>query len=146
MVQGISRNGTDLEALHFQQDAQAQVREYGQLVTIKLRDETNITRDSYNSIKARPTDKTATGTFGAYPVQYQPTEKQVEKAGLRERTDCLVWIPLLDFTDLGYDFKDINMKPSTVILDGEEFEIKEKARASQFQQTWLYVTLGLSKR
>jgi hypothetical protein len=146
MQQAISSCGVNLEAYHAQLDAQAVVREYGQRIVVKVRDETNVTRDSYNSIKKRPTNKSATGTFGAYPVEYQPTERQLEKAGLRERCDVSVWIPVLDFQDLGFTFADIDATRSTVIVDGEEFQIKDKARASQFAGSWLYYTLGLSKK
>lgn len=135
-----------LEGLHAQQDAQEACRQYGQRIQVRLRAEQNVQRDEYKSIKARPTNKTASGSFYAYPIQYQPTERQLEKAGLRERTDVAVWAPLLDFTDLGFDFKDIDATRSTVIVDGEEYQIKDKARASQFAGAWLYITLGLSKK
>lgn len=146
MEQAISQCGVNLEALHAQMDAQALCREYGQRIKIRLRDEDNITRDSYNSIKVRPSQKTALGEFGAYPVQYQPSEKQLEKAGLREKTDVAIYIPVLDISDLGFGFADIDIKRSTVILDGEQYEIRDKARSSQFAGSWLYYTLGLSKR
>lgn len=136
----------NLEGLHAQLDAQEYCRQYGQLVTVKLRNEPDVKRDEYNSIKSRPTNKTATGTFGAYPVQYQPTERQLEKAGLRERCDVAIYLPVLDFKDLGYDFVDIDATRSTVIVDGEEFQIKDKARSSQFGGLWLYITLGLSRK
>lgn len=146
MQQAVSSCGVRLEGLHAQMDAQTLVREYGQQIEVRLRDEDNVSRGTYNSIKSRPTNKTASGVFAAYPIEYQPTERQLEKAGLRERCDVSVWIPILDFQDLGFEFADINATRSTVIVDGEEFQIKDKARASQFGGVWLYYTLGLSKK
>lgn len=146
MQQAVSSCGVNLEGRHAQIDAQALCREYGQRVQVRVRDESNVDRGAYNSIKSRPTNNTASGVFGAYPVQYQPNERQLEKAGLRERCDVAVYIPVLDFEDLGYGFADIDATRSTVILDNEEYQIKDKARASQFGGVWLYFTLGLSRK
>ena len=147
MLQGISPTGASFEALCAQQDVQAALREYGQTVTMHIRTEANVVRDNYNSIQDRPTDQTpVTAVFCAYPVQYQPSEKQLEKAGLREKVDVSIQTAVLDWTDAGWDFTKIDIKRTTVIVDGEEYEIRDKGRVSQFQNVWLYYSLGLSKR
>ena len=147
MNQGISPTGASFEALCAQQDVQAVLREYGAAITIHIRTEANVTRDNYGDIIARPSDQTPlTAVFCAYPVLYQPNEKQLEKAGLREKVDVSIQTAALDWIDAGWDFNKIDVKRTTVIVDGEEYEIKDKGRVSQFQNVWLYYSLGLSKR
>ena len=147
MVQGIGPAEASFEASCAQLDVQAALREYGATITAHIRTEADVVRDNYNSIKSRPTDQTPTdATFCAFPIQYQPNEKQLEKAGLREKVDVAVYTAAQDWIDAGWDFNKLDIKRTTVIVDGEEFEIRDKARVSQFQNVWLYFTLGLSKR
>lgn len=139
--------GLDLEAQHAMQDVMEIVYTYGQPCIIRLRKEANVTRDEYNSIKERPTQVLSQDTeFWAYPIEYTPTSKKLEKAGLREVCDVSIWTATYQWDAIEINFKDIDIKRTTVIINGEQYEVKEKSRASQFATVWLYTTFGLSKR
>jgi hypothetical protein len=124
------------------QDVQNEVEIYGNEIKLRIRDESTIDRDSYNSIKQR--DLPASDIIvKADPIISNPSQYQIEKAGLREMVDIMAYVPMKSLTDKAIEFEDIDMIRSSVILDGIKYWIKDKAKHSQFLDTFLYVILGL---
>jgi len=133
-------------------DAQATAREYGNLVTLHLRKaEGAVSRDPYRSIKDR-----AGGTdfpFKSPQIDYTPTKRQLEKAGLREDCEVVVWLVAQDLEDAGIDFNGLEQTRTTVTIGaipgesgGATYQLREKSRASPFANGFLYRTLGLTRR
>ncbi len=133
-------------------DQQMTTHEYGQPIIIHIRYEGDVTRDAYSSIKSRPTDS-HTLSWRASTIDYQPTERRMEKAGLRERADAIIYTAMQDWIDAGIAFDDIEIKRMYIEIaaipgevNGTTYEVKEKARAVPFGNGYLCISFGLSKR
>jgi hypothetical protein len=118
--------------------------ERGDIVQMIFRGESNVTRDSYNSIAQRA--QTPKYFFRCYPVEHNPSIRQLEKAGLREASECVAYFAMKDFITYGIDFNDLDMARVTVKLQGNDYEIKEKGMSLQVNDTFGYITLGLFKK
>lgn len=132
-------------------DAQAAAREYGNPVRVNLRGEADVERDAYGSIKSRTTS--AALPVKAAQIDYTPTQRKLEKAGLEQECDCVVWLAVQDMADLGVDFNRFEVSRTTVTIlatpeetGGTLYELREKGRASQFANGYLHWTLGLRRR
>ena len=146
--QPVSILGTNMEKNQALADARNIIREQGALVTIRLHEEGKITRDSFNTIINRDTTQTPGITFYAFPIIFNPTAKQLADAGIREQTEVLIKTALLDWVDNGFTMdtlKEIDSIRATVIIDNAKYEIKDKQLDSQYQDTFLYVHLGLNR-
>ena len=118
--------------------------EYGMDIIFNLRTESTVHRDRYRSIDRMET--TTPTTIKALPVTFQPNRKQLEKAGLTEEVEVLVYTASKFWDDLSIDFDDISMIVATVDLLGKEYSIKEKGLSGQIGNSWGYYTFGLVKR
>lgn len=125
-------------------EVQRVVNEIGQYVEFDLRGETNVTRDDYNSIKTRA--QAGIKRFKAYPVTYNPSIEQVEKAGLKEVTDVIIYTAYQDWIDAGYTIDKLDMVRATIKLNGYTFEVKDKNLIDTFGNSYLYMTIGLNKK
>lgn len=126
-------------------DSKAVIDERGDLVEIFIRDEGEITRDRYGAVKKNI--QTTQYRFRAHPVQFQPSDKQLEAAGLRERATVIIYTSMKDWIDSGIEFEDLRLDmKSSVKLQGDVYEIREKALTGQMNDQYIYLTLGLFKR
>lgn len=129
-------------------DARDVIRQLGKTIEIRLHEEQKITRDKFGSIKNRGTVSTDERTFYAYPVNFNPSDKELDRAGIRERVQVTAKTAMLDWNDAGYTMetlKTIDSIRATVIINGAKYEIRDKVLESQFGDTYLYVLLGLNK-
>jgi hypothetical protein len=121
------------------------MKERGDIIEFMVRGESDVVRDSYNSIDNRKNQTSY--FFRAFPVDFQPSTKKLEKAGLREECNVLIYTSMQEWINNGIDYNDIEINGrSTIKLQGNVYEIKEKALYGQFNDTFLYVTFGLFKR
>ena len=127
--------------------------ERGNLLKIEIRTEIattpEVTRDDYNSIKRRKPviSPNVPLFFRTFPVHYQPSEKQLEKAGIREQANVIAYTAMADWIAAGYNFSDIDLNGKfTCVLDGETFELKDKGLYGQVADSFGYITIGLIKR
>jgi hypothetical protein len=125
-------------------DAQNVINERGDEVTLIIRTETGVTRDAYGSI-VKKQDATKY-YFKSYPINWSPNSDTLKQAGLREECNVIVNFGMKDFKDNGLNFADLDINRMSVILQGQDFEIKEKGLNSQFSDTFLYISFGLFKR
>lgn len=140
-----------LEAQGYRQDALDAAMQYGTPVTFRPRKESDVSRDSLGTIKK----KSITPTFEtwALPVERQPDARKLEKAGVREIVDVLIYTPIQSWIDaglvedstLGIDFSRIDTIRDTVLLDGEEFKIADKALSTRVGKFPVYITFGLKR-
>jgi hypothetical protein len=126
-------------------DVQQFVSEYGTPVTINIRAEANVRRDAYGSIKARtPPTNPVSFTIGAHPFQHNPTQRMLEKAGMRERQDLIIWTAMKDWLDQGIDPSGFEVERTTITTaDGVQWKIKERSHQSEIGNQELYLVLGL---
>lgn len=145
----ISRQGVTLEKQYALIDVRDIIWERGEQVRLELLGEDNLTRDDYGNIIKRSPGVTETFTFYAFPIIYNPTEEEQEKAGLREKTQVIITTAMWDWThnNLSIDrLQDIDLTRAVIIIDGAKYEIKDKNNIDQFSDTYLYVVLGLNKK
>jgi len=139
--------GAYLEKLNALQDVQNIVAEYGYPIRIYLDTESGMTRDKYNSIEKRETtDTERILDIRAYPLNFSPTTRDIEKAGLKEKAEVICYTAMKDWTDRGYNFKDLNITKATAEVRGDTYLIKDKAENSQYLDEFLYITLGLFRK
>jgi hypothetical protein len=144
---GLETQCTCLEQKGALQDVLEVACQYGSRLYVYIRDEKNVTRDTYDTIKSKQTQPDLNPyIIPAYPVIMQPNQKQLEKAGIRETCDVIAYTPMQAWTQSGVTFQDIDLIRSTVVLQSDKYEIKEKKRDSQFINTFLYIVLGLNLR
>jgi hypothetical protein len=138
-------NGVYAERNCALRDVKSIMEERGDLVEFLFRKEPNVTRDNYNSIDKR--NQSQVLFFRAYPIEFGPSEKKLEKAGLREQNDVLIYTAMKEWITYGIDFRNIELATrNTVKIQGNTFEVKEKGLSGQFNDTFLYITFGLSKQ
>lgn len=135
--------GVELEQENALQDAQDYLYERGVDITILITNESDVTRDRYNSIiKRNPTSF----NLHAFPVNYNPTREMLEKAGIKEDVDVLITLATKDFTDNGLSYDSIDTIRWEVILNGETYLIKDKNKQNHFSHVYLNIVLGLFKK
>jgi hypothetical protein len=125
------------------QDAQDIIRERGNDIIIYKNNESEIERDIYGSIKKRTQVQY---NFKAFPIDYNPTQDILEKAGIKENVDVLVTTASQDWTENSINFNDIDGIRWEVELNGELFTIAEKNRINMFGNVYLNYILGLFKK
>lgn len=126
-------------------DVQEIVNKNGQFIQINFRDETKLQRDKLNSIKSRLRNS-GTINLKAHPVQFTPTQDQIEKAGFLEKQDCIVWLARKDFLDRSLDFSDIDELRDTVKIADETYSINDKNKVFVLGNDFLYYVLSLRKK
>jgi hypothetical protein len=141
----VASDGVEKEKSDAMVDVQASCHEYGVPIRISLRGEGDVTRDKYKSISQRKTPSPIL-SFMANPVDYNPSEKQLEKAGIREPCDAIAYTAMQDWIDSELEWKDIDIVRTTAVLQGQEMEIKSKGYSGQYGSSYLYITLGLVRK
>lgn len=129
-------------------DARDIIRELGQQITVQLFEESTVERDKFNSVKKKDLTTTPGITFYAFPIIYNPTDKQLEDSGMREKTHVLIKTAVLDWTDNDFTvdtLKAINSIRANIIIKGAKYEIVTKQLDSQYRETYLYIHLGLNR-
>lgn len=142
----ISRSKVTLEKQYALRDVSATIQERGHPIEIRLHTESTVQRDRLNSIKKRTS--TTKLSFYAYPLVFNPTDKELDRAGIRERTQVIAHTAMFDWNEEDFDMKRLESLDSiraTVIINNQKYEIKEKSLFSEFSDTYLYVVLGLNK-
>jgi hypothetical protein len=132
-------------------DIEEQAVIMGTPITYIYRKESDVQRDSLGTIKSRSLETRY--EFNALSVERHPDHKKLERAGLREGVEALVYLPTATFFEyglirqdhqkLGFDFAALETVRSTVILDGSEWKIADKGLSGRMSWVPLYVTFGL---
>ena len=139
-----SRPGAYKDAMDFMLDVKAMVDERGDHLRVFPRGEADVVRDKYNSLQRRLQNSKL--FMRCFPVEFQPTDEQLQKAGLREMTDVLIYTAALDWINAGIDFRDIDHTRTTFQLQGRTYEVKQKGRATQLNDFYAYYTFGLFEK
>lgn len=137
---------TDLERRQALKDVRNTVREWGQVLSFFLRSEADVKRGSLGTIVSK---SIKSFQVSAYPIQRNPDEKQVTKAGLSEKCSALIYtsalewamLDMLNLNDLILDEFDISRM--TVALDGREMKVAQVGFANRINGMPLYVTFAL---
>lgn len=127
---------------------------YGTQIEIHDSTESNIVRDEYASIIAVPSTFTA---VYAFPILFNPTRKDLEKAGIAEHVDVIMYVARKEFLDKGLSYaSSLDVGRTRIIYKvpgvtggtepGMQFTLKEKSLISQFGGEYLYVVLGCMKK
>ena len=127
-------------------DVQRTSHEYGHPVTVYIRGESGVVRDTYQTISQFTQAPAIAYSIYAFPIRYDPTQRELEQAGIYERCDVLIWTATKDWTDLGLSYLSIDEVRSTVVLDGAEYRVGHKQQQDRFFDVHLHIALGLTKR
>ena len=125
----MARLGTQLEACNALRDVQYIMNDRGDIFYIFLRGESEVVRDKYNSIKTVNT--TYDFSMYCYPFISNPTQDQMNKAGIYQKADAIVYTAYKSWTDNGYTINDIDTLRSTILYDEQSYQIKEKNNSNQ---------------
>lgn len=129
-------------------DVQEMVRN-GYQVQIRLREETEVSRDKWGSIKQHSNSPDPTITRWALPVIFSPTDKQLEQVGIREQVDCIFHTAMKDWLDDGYTLdtlQALDMIRSTIIIRGATYEFRQKSLFDPYHDQYLYVVMGVNRK
>lgn len=144
----MGRTGSKFESNLALRDIEEYINERGAAVIIRLRGEDDVTRDKYGSIIKR--DSVTALNMYAYPIIYNPTEKDLDNAGIREKVEVVIYTPKKTWIDAGVSFEEIDMIRTDVVLDDEnsnmnnnQYIIKDMTKASHMVNDYLYIVLGL---
>lgn len=141
----VSRVGVKMETSTALADAKWMIDERGDLIIYYSRTETTVGRDKYNSIKKK-TIVTGIEMY-AYPINFNPVNEELRKAGLREMVDVIVYTAMKDWTDNDLNPEnDIDHTRDTVVLRGKTYKIKNTGLVNHFSNMYLNVTIGLALR
>lgn len=111
----------------------------GDIITIQLADEADVTRDAYGNIIGRsPTPV----PIKSYPIRFDPSDKQLEKAGIRTKVNVIFWLSAKRADQLSLSFEDIDTVRAVVVYRDTEYRIAEAQEVSQYGSKFLYITLG----
>ncbi len=113
----------------------------GVFVHIILRGESNVTQDEYKSVKNKAQLKSV--WLKAFPIIDNPSKNEIDKIGLKEDTEIVIYTSMKDWIDKGYSFDDISLEYSTVKYDGATYKIRDKKRLDKIGNQYLYIVLGL---
>ena len=140
----ISRLGVAAEKACALADAEAVIDEYGDDIIIRVRDESQVTRDRYNWIK-RKTGQTEI-CIRAFPIDFNPTEHAIERAGLRfQEFSAVCWTAINAWRRFGLEFDEIEISPRTTVQVGRRlYELRDVASTGQLMDTDIYLALGLA--
>ena len=136
--------GIQLESELCSKDVQQTVNDYGQLIDVYLRHESTVTRDRYGSIKTF--SAVPDFSIAAFPINVNPTSDQMEKAGLREKTDLILWTAQQDWTNNNIAFRDLDHERATFNYDGQMFILQTKNQTQKIGNVYMYFVLGLNKK
>ena len=142
-----ARDGMAFDSASALIDAKNIINELGKQIVIKLNTDATITKDDYGGIKNRSPGGSLL-TWYSYPITFNPTAKQWERSGLKEHTEVIFKTSMKDWNDAGYTMQrlqTLDMIRTRVIINGQNYEIRDKILDSQFQDTWLYVLIGANR-
>ncbi len=137
-------DGRNLEVFHAMVDSKALIDERGLTVKFLIgEDESAINRDSYSSIKKVVDPESY--TMNAYPINYSPERKTIEKAGLTGDFDVMITVAFYDWYLLGVkSIEDVDIIRTKVFISGDqEYRIKDKGKSSQYGNIYLFWNFGL---
>lgn len=137
-------DGRNLEVFHAMIDSKALIDERG--LTVKFvvgEEESSINRDSYSSIKSFNDPEEY--EMNAYPINYSPERKTIEKAGLSGDFDVMITVAFYDWYLLGIKtIEDLDLIRTRVLIKGDqEYRITDKGKSAQYGDTYLFWNLGL---
>lgn len=133
-------------------DVQDVVRTFGADIVIRPGPESAVSRGRYSDPLSRNADAGAAAfTIKSFPIRWTPTDKEIKKAGLTMPVDVIFYVSQKDMDDAGRTFAEIQEVTGTVSMTGElnaetdqkqSFAIQQKARVSQWNAGFLYITIG----
>lgn len=141
---------TDFEVVAALNDIKCNAQEWGLAVSYNPRTAATVVKDRMGTVKRYNNDAespavTALSLY-AFPVIFNPSTRDVEKAGLRERYEVIIYTPRLYWAEASITFDNIQVEPSTFTIQGNTYEIKEKNQANHLRTDFLQYVFGLHKK
>jgi len=132
--------GVQLERDCALEDAKEWIDERGDEIKLKASNEGNVVRDVYGSIKQKAVTEY---TMNAFPIEFNPTDGQMEKAGIKENVDVIIYLAQLDLTNNSIGYETIDDIRWRVTVKGATYTIKDKNQVNMMADTYLNIALGL---
>jgi hypothetical protein len=125
------------------QDVQDVIDGYGNDITILTDSESQVTRDDYNSITQREPNRYSIRVF---PVRLNPSDKDLQKVGIREKVDLILYISNKQMGELNQAIGDIDVIRHTIEWKSQTYKITHKNPYSQFNGVDLWTVLGCMRQ
>jgi hypothetical protein len=113
---------------------------YGVPVELFFESEANLIRDEYGSIVSRSTSTSK--SFLCHPVEVNPSQKSMEKVGIRETVDILIYLSTYEWTLQGLGYKDLDLIRGMGAVLGENYKLEHRKLYSNFAGDYIYIVLG----
>ena len=140
----IEKLGVTLETTILRAEIENLIIEYGTPIDVHIRNESNVDRDRYGSIKKfKDVDSYI---IYAYPITSNPTTGQMEKGGLREKCDTMIWTPAKSWDDIGLNFRDFDYERMSFTFDGQFYIMSEKNQVFRVGNVFIHIVFGLTKK
>ena len=138
--------GVQLERDQMLYDEWMNTQLYGEEITVYLNKESSVTRDSYNSISDKQVLTPTILKMKVYPIIFNPTKYQMEKAGIQEQVTAIITSPIKSWTDNSQDVFDIDAVRCEIILRGETYTLTDKSLQKQIADTFVAINLGIFRK
>ena len=129
-------------------------QEYGTPITVRVRREADVSRDSLGAVKMRTASDSDDVSTYALPVERGPDERRLHKLGLREECDAAVQMPAMAFYPLvdvqtpealGDTWSGLDLNRMTVELDGMQYKVADKGMPVRYGDRPVAFSLGLRR-
>lgn len=128
-----------MNAVGAKRDVYFVARNYGRKVEFEFNPESKIVRNLYND---RKTWEPLILCVNAFPIEHNPTDKQLEHAGVTDPVDVLVYTPWLAWENQGIVYEDIERNNLRMRVRKEVFEVTVVRQLSHFGEDFLYLVFG----
>lgn len=122
------------------QDTYDVIQEYGQPVELVMQAESVRSKDKFGAVKSVNDDTTE--TVNAFPIRYNPSEKEIKEAGFDERVDVMLFLSSKELSD-----KSINVDSlrDRMRVRGQQFKLKDIKPHGHFGNSFRSWVVGLVK-
>lgn len=113
---------------------------YGVPITLFFEAESDVIRDEYESVISRSTSPWV--VFNCHPIEVNPSQKAIEKVGIREMVDLLIYLSTYEWEQKGYSYSDLDLILDQISFQNENYKIEHRKLYSNFSSDYLYIVLG----
>ena len=138
--------GVQLERAQLLYDEWYNTQMYGEEVRFQLNKESSVSRDRYSSISNKQVTTPKKITMKAYPIIFNPSRYQQDKAGVSEQVTVIITTPMKSWTDNGEDIDSLIAIKGEVILRGKTYTITDKSLQRQVADTFVCINIGLFEK
>lgn len=127
------------------QIAERKIEILGTYVKIKSGKEASVDRSKYTDVKSR--NSSGDMRIKAFPIRFNPSEKEMMKAGIVVPVEVIFWIPKAVFDRMGYKYDEIQESSGVILHEkiNQSYLISKKNIVAQNTNSFVYLTIGANR-